>query len=371
MPDTNAKDPVSTVSLIIIAYNEESCLPGLLADITAQDYPHNKMEIILVDSASTDHTRELMTDFQSRNPAGFERIEVGDNPQKRLPSGWNTALRMAKGNVILRIDAHASIPADFVSRNMERLNKGEYVCGGPRPNIIDEDTPFKQTLLMAEASMFGSSVASYRRQTETMYVKSLFHGAYRREVFETVGGFNENLWRTEDNEVHYRIRQAGFRLCYDPAVISYQHTRNQLGKMLKQKYGNGMWVGLTLPVCPGCLSLFHFVPFAFILAILLTTVLGLVGFPLLAGLMWSAYGLLAVGMTVKAIIESRRFHVSNLLLPFLFLLLHLSYGIGTLVGFCKLPGWLKRTGRAHCPEIEDVKADMRANRGSFYEEENA
>ena len=371
MPDTSAKEPVSTISLIVIAYNETACLPSLLADIAAQDYPHDKIELILVDSASNDGTRELMSDFQGRNPAGFRRITVADNPQKRLPSGWNVALRRAKGDVILRIDAHASIPVDFISRNMERLNQGEDVCGGPRPNIIDEDTPFKRTLLMAEASMFGSSAAPYRRQTELKYVNSLFIGAYRRTVFETAGGYNEQLWRTEDNEVHYRIRQAGFNLCYDPAVVSYQHTRNQLGKMLKQKYGNGMWVGLTLPVCPGCLSLFHFVPFAFILAILLTTILAFVGFPLLAGLMWAAYGLLAAVMTVKAILETRRFHISNLLLPFLFLLLHLSYGAGTAVGFCKLPFWLKRTGRADCPEIEEVKAVMRENHGGFYEEEAA
>ncbi|MCI8359828.1 MAG: glycosyltransferase family 2 protein [Clostridiales bacterium] len=366
-----AEKAVSTLSLGVIALNEEGCLSDILADIAAQDYPHEKMEILLVDGGSADGTKRIMEAFARENPAGFHRILVLDNPKKRQPAGWNVALRHARGDVIFRVDAHASIPADFVSKNMERLNRGEMVSGGPRPNMAERDTPVCRTLLMAEASMFGSSVASYRRQSEPRYVNSLFHGAYRREVFETVGGFNEHLWRTEDNEVHYRIRQAGFKLCYDPAVVSYQHTRNQLGKMLKQKYGNGLWVGLTLPVCPGCLSLFHFVPFAFILAILLTTVLAFLGFPFLAGLMWAAYGLLAAVMTVKAILEARRFHISNLLLPFLFLLLHLSYGAGTAVGFCRLPFWLKKTGRAHCPEIEEVKAVMRENHGRFYEEEAA
>ena len=83
--------------------------------------------------------------------------------------------------------------------------------------------------------MFGSSVAPYRRKQEELYVKSLFHGAYRRTVFEEVGGYNENLWRTEDNEMNYRIRAAGYRLCFEPEIISYQHTRNGLGKMLKAK----------------------------------------------------------------------------------------------------------------------------------------
>ena len=365
MPEIEQREPVSTISLCVIALNEAGCLPDLLAAIAAQDYDHDKMELVLVDGGSTDGTKDMMERFRDENPAGFRRVVVADNPKKRLPCGWNVALKIALGDVILRVDAHASIPADFVARNMARLNRGEDVCGGLRPNIIDEDTPYKQTLLMAEASMFGSSAAPYRRQTEPSYVKSLFHGAYRRTVFETIGGYNEHLWRTEDNEVHYRMRQAGFKLCYDPAVVSYQHTRNRLGKMLRQKYGNGMWVGLTLPVCPGCLSLFHFVPFAFILAILVTTVLAFVGFPLLAGLMWAAYGLLAVAMTVKAMLETKKFHISNLLLPILFLLLHVSYGLGTLVGFCKLPFWLKKTGHAHCPEIEEVKAAMLKNSGGF------
>ncbi|HIZ83802.1 MAG TPA: glycosyltransferase family 2 protein [Firmicutes bacterium] len=365
MTQAKPQETVSTLSLGVIAYNEEGCLADILGDISAQDYPHEKMEILLADSGSTDRTKEIMLRFQQENAAGFHRIVVLDNPKKVQPAGWNVILSNAGGEVVFRIDAHASIPPDFVRKNMERLNRGEMVSGGPRPNIAEQDTPFRRTLLMAEASMFGSSVASYRRQTGARYVNSMFHGAYRREVFETVGGFNEHLWRTEDNEMHYRIRQAGYRLCYDPEIHSYQHTRSSLGKMLKQKFGNGKWIGLTLPVCPGCLSLFHFVPFAFILAIAATTVLALLGFPLLCWLMWGAYALLALVMAGKAIVESRRFHVSNLLLPFLFLLLHVSYGIGTLAGFCCLPGWLKKTGRAHCPEIEEVKAAMRARHGKF------
>ncbi len=76
-------------------------------------------------------------------------------------------------------------------------------------------------------------------------MKSMFHAAYRRKVFETIGGFDERLARTEDNEIHYRMRKAGFKLCFDPEIISYQHIRPDLGKMLKQKYANGYWIGLT------------------------------------------------------------------------------------------------------------------------------
>mgnify|MGYP002961198692 FL=1 len=139
----------------------------------------------------------------------------------------------------------------------------------------------------------------------------MFHAAYRRKVFESIGGFDERLARTEDNEIHYRMRKAGFKLCFDPEIISYQHIRPDLGKMLKQKYANGYWIGLTTGVCAPCLSLYHFVPFAFVMAIILS-VLFCTGFAIagsitalsgaalvifkviagLTGLMWVLYGCL-------------------------------------------------------------------------------
>lgn len=330
-----------TLSFIVIAYNEEETISELFSELKAQDYPHEKMEIILVDSGSQDKTRELMQRF-SKEKNGFSRVVVKENPEKTLPCGWNVALKESKGEVLLRVDAHASIPKDFVSKNIRCQQSGEKVCGGYRPNIIDEETPWKKTLLMAETSMFGSSAASYRRNGEKRYVSSVFHGAYRREVFDKVGGYNERLTRTEDNEMHYRIRQAGYRICFDPEIISYEHTRNSLKKMLRQKYLNGLWIGLTAGVCPKCLSLFHFVPFAFVLAIAFTTVLALCKLPLLSLLMWAAYWLLAAVMAVAAVVQSKSFHPTYLLLPLLFFLLHLFYGAGTLVGIVKLPFWKRK-----------------------------
>ena len=166
----------------------------------------------------------------------------------------------------------------------------------------------------------------------------MFHAAYRRSIFDEVGGFNEDLGRTEDNELHYRMRKAGYRFCYDPDIISYQHIRNSFSAMVRQKYGNGYWIGKTVKICPGCLSIYHFVPFAFIVGILITTVLCFLHFPWLAYAMWGLYGLLALVMTVTGIIgackQGKRFSISHLLLPILFLILHVTYGVGTLIGLC-------------------------------------
>ena len=107
----------------------------------------------------------------------------------------------------------------------------------------------------------------------------------------------------------YRFRQAGYRLCYDPQIHSWQYVRSSIPGMMKQKYGNGDWVARTLGVCPGCLSIYHFVPFAFVIAILVTSILS---------------------------VKNEAKHICQLLLPGIFFLLHLSYGVGSVVGMGKM-----------------------------------
>lgn len=327
------------VSFIIVAYNEENTLNKVFSDIKSQDYPHKLIEVILVDGMSTDNTKKIMREF-SEEKHDFKRIVIKENPKKTLPCGWNVALKESKGDLIMRVDAHSTIPRDFISKNVECINSGEKICGGYRPNIIDEETSWKNTLLIAETSMFGSSIAPYRRNRGKSYVKSVFHGAYSREIFEKVGYYNELLDRTEDNEMHYRMRKAGYRICFNPNIISYQHTRNSLKKMINQKYSNGYWIGLTMGINPKCFSIYHFIPLMFILAIIFTTILMIKGYSILSIAMWSMYIICNLFMSFMSI-KNEKFNLYNFMLPILFLLLHLSYGCGTLLGLIKIPFWKK------------------------------
>lgn len=344
------------VSLCVVAYNEESSLPRLLQDIREQTYSHKKIEVVLVDSRSEDGTRDCMERFAAEYGDEFYQVVITDNPGKIQSCGWNAALTHFTTEVIIRVDAHSHIPPDFVSKNVSNLSGGEMVSGGVRPAIEESGTDWGHTLLLAEESMFGSSASSFRRKGERAYVKSFFHGAYRREVFEKAGGFREDLGRTEDNELHYRIRKNGYRLCMSPDIISYQYIRPTFRKMCRQKFGNGYWIGLTLGVCPGCLSLYHFVPGAFVGGILLTTILACLGFPWLAVAMWGAYWLLAVLMACMAA-RHERITASRFLLPFLFFGLHVSYGAGTLIGICRMPFW--RGKHKQCESVERVKEQMK------------
>lgn len=324
-----------TVSLCVVAYNEERFLPKLLEDFKKQTYPHDLIEVVLIDGLSKDRTREIMQEF-SQEETSFYSVQILDNKDKVQAAGWNIAINNAKSDVIIRIDAHSHIPEDFVAKNINLQERGEYVTGGVRPCLIDEPTPWKKTLLEVENSLFGSSVSKGRKNTKSGYVNSMFHAAYRKEVFDKVGGFNPRLLRTEDNELHYRIREAGYKLYFDPNVVSYQYARSDLKKMLKQKYGNGYWIGLTLGVCRGCISLFHLVPFAFLLGIIFSIVLALFGYWWFAVAIGIAYTLFVALGTITTIINKNA-NRWTVLMPILFLIMHLSYGIGTLIGLIKMP----------------------------------
>lgn len=328
------------ITIGVIAYNEKNSLGSLLKDICAQTYDHKKIEILLVDSNSTDSTKKIMETFRKNNEKDFYGVKVLSNPKRTQPCGWNVVLRNYSGDAVVRIDAHASIPSNFIEKNIETL-QDEDICGGFRPNIIDETTPWKETLLLVETSMFGSSIAPYRRQQGKTYVNSLFHGCYKRKVFDEVGFFNEDLARTEDNEIHYRMQKAGFKLCFNPEIISYQHTRNSLKKMVKQKYGNGKWIGLTISESPKCLSYYHFVPFLFVMGLLGSTVIALLGYPLLLEILVLLYSMFDFVNTVSCF-TMRDIQPQFFLLPVLFPLMHIAYGIGTVVGILEIPFWKRK-----------------------------
>ncbi len=161
------------------------------------------------------------------------------------------------------------------------------------------------------------------------------------KYFEKAGLFNENLGRTEDNEMHYRILKAGYQICYTPSIISYQHTRNTWHGMIKQKYGNGYWVGLTLGMCPQCFSLYHFIPFCFVLSIFATSLLAIVKKPFFMFLLWGMYAAVNLIMSFASICKERK-HWQYIMLPLIFLSLHVAYGWGTIVGIVKMPFWKKK-----------------------------
>lgn len=322
------------VSFIIVAYNAEKFLSKSLECLSKQDYNHKKIEVILVDSSSTDNTKKIMNEFKRKKEEEFYKVKVLDNPKKTLPCGWNVALEEVNGEAIVRADAHSTFPENFITENIKEIERGENIVGGHRISVCDEKSIWQKTLLIVEQSLFGSGIAKYRRENKREYVSTLAHAMYRKKVFDQVGPYNEELARTEDNEMHYRMKQKGYKFLLSPNVVSYHHARNTLKGMIKQKYGNGKWIGITLKYCPKCFSIYHFIPLLFVLGIMFSIIMACVGCPIFAYLLVGAYSLFNIINLILIIIQNN-FNIIYLILPIIFLLLHISYGIGTVVGIIK------------------------------------
>ena len=319
----------------MVARNAAFTIRTLFDCLKLQTYPHECIEVILIDGLSSDATKAEMLRFQAEE-SDFWQVKVLDNLKKTLPCGWNVALNAAQGDALLRVDAHVSIPDNFIELNVKNLLKGEDICGGKVTSVPGNESKWAFVLNEAENSMFGGSIAAFRRADSAGYVSTAAFAIYRKAVFDTVGAYNELLTRTEDNEMHYRMRKAGFRFYYDPEIVSYRKTRSNLKELVKQKYLNGYWIGRTLWIEPRCFSLYHFIPLAFVLSIIISAALFALGVSFPAAILWAAYTIVNLGMALGSIVKSTDRNWLFVFLPAVFLILHIWYGVGTLIGLLRI-----------------------------------
>ncbi|OGR69940.1 MAG: hypothetical protein A2089_11345 [Elusimicrobia bacterium GWD2_63_28] len=318
------------VSFIVVARNAGQYLDDMFSDFLAQDYPRENVEFLFVDGQSTDKTRQQI-DKIMHAPQGFS-FRFLENHKKILATGWNIALKEAKGDIILRIDAHARIPENFIRINVESILAGQDIVGGPVICRLPISL-WPRLVAIADNSKFGGGGADFRNPGTARYVDTLAYAAYRKEVFKRIGGYHELLIRNQDNEIHYRMKRAGYRFWFNPEISSNYTPRTEWLKLVKQKFSNGYWVGLVSSISPGCFGLRHFVPLVFLLGLLLSGLLAIMGQPNLVFLIVSVYLLASLGFTVKAVRwESAQVILIAWILPVMFIVMHLSYGCGILLG---------------------------------------
>ena len=324
------------VSVIVGLLNEEKFLPRLIEDFKKQTYDHDEIELIFIDGMSKDSSWKILEDFKNSNH-DFYDVVLLKNPKVILSAGMNVGIKAARGECILKVDCHSHITDNFIENNVKIIEEGEDVCGGPRPNIIENADNFSKTLLLVEENMFGSGIADYRKKTTKKYVSSVFQGMYKKSIFDKIGLLDEKVGRVEDNELHYRIRKNGYKIRYSNDILSYQYTRPTLKRMLKQKYSNGYWIGKVSHVYPKAFSIFHFVPLAFVLAIIFSLCMIPIT-SIFIILLSSVYFLFTILITIMTIINNK-FNITILLMPIILFLIHVYYGVGTLVGLIKGFSW--------------------------------
>lgn len=315
------------VTLIIVAYNEEDYLEDLLNDYLHQDYPPHLRELIFVDSNSEDATHLIALKFAQAHPE--LAITILDNPQRTLAPGINLALRVARGDIVCRVDGHVSIPSDYLSRGVSLLiekEKSGVVCVGG-PWITEGNGFWGRAMATVLSTPFGVGNAKYRYTKTAGYVDSVPCGIYWKRVFDEVGLYREDLVRTEDNEMHARIKARRWKFYLSPDLMTRYYCRSTISDFLRQAFGNGYWSMISWRQS----SWRHLAPFGFLIALIALGFGSLLWAPFrfIFLMVVSIYALSAFAVAFRIAFRAREW-LWVPALPLLFFLLHMTYGLGSL-----------------------------------------
>jgi glycosyltransferase involved in cell wall biosynthesis len=318
------------VSIVIPCRNEEGYIAACLDSILASDYPRELVEVLVADGRSSDRTREILMIYAARQPS----ITLIDNPTGNTPSALNHAIRRATGEIIVRMDAHVLYPPDYVRRLVEGLQEsGADNVGGVLETVPAEDTPQARAIAIGLAHPFGVGNAYFRTGVqERREVDTVPFGCYRREIFDRVGLFDEELIRNQDDEFNFRLIRRGGRVLLLPGVFCRYFARRSLRQLSRMYYQYGYFKPLVARKVGRVMTVRQLVPAILVASLVVSAVLSLwlpastYAFALIAG----TYSSLVLVCSIRtAQTEGLR---CGLALLMVFPTLHFSYGAGFLRG---------------------------------------
>lgn len=320
------------VAIIIPTLNEERFISRCLNSIIKQTYEFEKMDVMIIDGGSNDKTKDIVAEYQKSH----QNIRFIENKKKIQSVAFNIGFKKSTAPYIIRLDAHAEYDSKYISLCIESLKQDEKRGNvGGRCNIL----PFNQSLwaqtnAILNHSRFGIGGAAFRVSNEAHNTDSVPFGAFPRKIIEKIGGMREDLPRGEDNEYNSRIRKAGYKIFFDPNIISSYFARPTLGASCKQMYANGNSIGYLYYIDREAIGIRHLVPLLFVVS-------GL--FSIIISVLWSPFcyvfcgglALYIIADAIASIMGAKDNVKCTLPLFILFFCVHVSYGMGTIAGLIK------------------------------------
>lgn len=319
-----------TVAVVIPARNAALVLDECIERVRRQTARPD--EIIVVVGPSTDETRRVAGRHADAS------THVIENRSGDRASALNTALGALRADVVAMVDAQARLAPTYLEEAMRVLREtGAGVVGGPMHAVGPRG--IGAAMAASLRSPFGVGDSQFHFTGERRDADSVYLGVYRADVFQSIGRYNVALLRTEDDDLNARAREAGFRIVLDPRIASDYRCRTSLAEIWRQYFGYGYWKVPLVAIRPGALRIRHLVPAAFIVALCLAAAVSFAAWWPALPVIGSAW----VAAAAAASVAARDVPVaSRLLMPAVFLTMHLAYGAGTLLGIASLPRTWRR-----------------------------
>jgi succinoglycan biosynthesis protein ExoA len=316
-----------TVSVVVPCRNEKDHIHACLRSILAQELSPEDFEIIVADGMSDDETRDILEQLAAEDP----RLRVIDNPGRIVSTGLNTAIRVARGAVIIRMDAHTEYAADYIRQCVAVLREtGADNVGGPARTKCRGY--LQSAICAAYHSPFAVGGARFHQVEYEGEVDTVTYGCWPRKVFDQIGFFDEELIRNQDDEFNLRLKRRGGKIWQSPRIMSWYKPRSSLRSLFRQYMQYGYWKVRVIQKHRMPASARHLVPGSFVLSLMVLPLISL-WWPLAA---WAWLGLVGVysvcNSAVSMLIAARQQWNLLPLLPLVFACYHFSYGYGFLRG---------------------------------------
>lgn len=320
------EDKAKKVSIVIPCRNEEKYIGKCIDSMINQSYGIENIEVLVVDGMSDDKTQEIIKSYSEKEP----NVKLVINEKKVAPVAMNLGIKQAIGDIIIIFGAHAFMDKDYVKNSVEKLKDDAVAVVGGRIINISENN-LSEAISYAMSSPFGVGNALFRYSTKEEFVDTVAFGAYKKEVFETIGLFDEEFVRNQDDELNFRVSKAGYKMLLSPKVESHYYTRGSLGKLFKQYYQYGFWKVRLIQKHKRPPAVRHLIPVMFVSGIILGSLLSIFS-SVLRGVFLSVLALYVVLAGVYAFKASNKKYTYIPRIMLCFLILHLSYGLGFLEG---------------------------------------
>ena len=322
------------VSIIIPCRDEENYIGSCLDSIIAQDFPKEKLEILVIDGMSKDGTRKIVKKYSEK----YHFIKLLENPKKFTPFALNIGVKNARGKIIMRMDTHATYEKDYISKCLKYLKEYDVDnVGGIIKTLPTKNTFVAKAIANCLSHHFGVASGFRLGSREPKLVDTVFGGCYKREVFDKIGLFNENLIRSQDLEFNLRLKKAGGKILLVPEITAYYYPQSNLKDFLIHNFEDGIWATYPLKFVKIPFSLRHYIPLLFVLSLIGTGFFGIF-LPIFFWLFLFIIGLYFFAnlyFSTKIILGEKDFRYL-FLMPIAFAVRHISYGLGSILGLVKL-----------------------------------